>query len=113
MSLCSRARVLSCAGNREGCGTSMNNFVDKLRLKELAEEDVYFAKQDVELIRALHKKKLSKLAKCGDGEEKKQAEVFEKRFEEVTEKHKNRPRKLLRRYRALLDEIKEACKRRR
>lgn len=90
----------------------MNKFVEKLRLKERAEEDVYFAKQDLELIKALHKKKLSKLAKCGDSDDKKQAEVFEKRFESVTDKNKKRPRKLLRGYRALLDEIKEACKRR-
>jgi hypothetical protein len=90
----------------------MSDFVDKLRLKEIAEEDLYFAKQDRELIRALHEKKLSKLAKCGNAGEKEQAETFEKRFEKVTEKHKKKPRKLLRRYRALLDDIKEVCKRR-
>jgi len=91
----------------------MSDFVDKLRLKEIAEEDLYFAKKDRELIQALHDKKLSKLAECGDAGEKKQAELFEKRFEEVTEKHKKKPRKLLRRYRDLLDDIKEVCKRRR
>ncbi len=90
----------------------MSDFVDKLRLKEAADEDLYFAKQDVELIEALRKRKLSKLAKCGEGE-KKTAKEFEKRFESITEKHKKKPRRLLRSYRALLDEIKDACKRRR
>jgi hypothetical protein len=33
----------------------MSNFIDKLRLKERAEEDIYFAKRDRELIAALHR----------------------------------------------------------
>ena len=48
----------------------MSNFVDKIHLKELAEEDLYFAKHDRELIRALQKKQLGKLAKCGNDGEK-------------------------------------------
>ena len=32
----------------------MSEFSDKLRLKEKAEEDIYFAKRSEELIRALH-----------------------------------------------------------
>jgi hypothetical protein len=91
----------------------MSDFVDKLRLKGGAEEDVYFAKRDVALIEALHEKKLATLAKCGDSGEKKQAEEFEKRFDKISSKHKKKPRKLLRRYRDLLDEIKAACKPRR
>lgn len=90
----------------------MGDFVEKLRLKEAAEEDLYFAKHDVELIEALHKKKLAKLAKCSPGE-KKRAKDYEKRFASITEKNKKRPRRLLRAYRALLDEIRNACKRRR
>lgn len=90
----------------------MSNFVEKMGLKELAEENLYFAKKDRELIRALQKKKLGKLAKCGSDDEKEKAECFEKRFEAVTDKHKNKPEKLARSYRKLLDEIKDACKRR-
>jgi hypothetical protein len=37
----------------------MSGFVDKMRLKEMAEEDVYFARRDRELIEALRKKKES------------------------------------------------------
>jgi hypothetical protein len=41
----------------------MSSFVDKLRLKELAEEDVYFARKDRDLIRALRRRK-----EAGSGE---------------------------------------------
>ncbi len=88
----------------------MNDFAEKLRLKGMAEEDVYFAKRNAELIDALRKKKLSKLAKCDGREHKKRAEEFERRFESATDKHKKKPRKLLRAYRSLLKEIKDACK---
>ena len=85
----------------------MGDFLDKLRLKGMADEDLYFAKKDKELIRALHKKKLAKLAQCEIPDGKKHAETFEKRFEKITEKHKKRPRKLLRRYRELIDDIRD------
>lgn len=90
----------------------MTNLVEKLRLKGLAEEDVYFAKQDVALIKALQKKRLAKVAQCGGREHKRQAESFERRFEAIRDKHRKKPRKLLRSYRALLAEIKNACKQR-
>jgi hypothetical protein len=90
----------------------MGDFVDKLQSKAAADEDIYFAKHDAELIEALHKKKLAKMAKCSEGD-KKQAKKFEKRFEAITEKNKNKPRKLLRAYRILLKEIKVLCRRRR
>jgi hypothetical protein len=36
----------------------MTDFPDKLRLKEQAEEDIYFARRDKERIKALRKKRL-------------------------------------------------------
>ena len=51
----------------------MNSFSSKLKLKEMAEEDIYFAKRDQELIEALRKKKraqesaLSGMHKKGQG----------------------------------------------
>lgn len=92
----------------------MNDFIEKLRLKEMAEEDIYFAKRDVELIKALRKRKLAKRAKCKcpDEDEMRTAKAFEDRFEAISEKHENEPRKLLRSYRTLLDEIWRVCKRR-
>ena len=35
----------------------MSGFVEKMRLKEMAEEDIYFAQRDRELIEAMHRKK--------------------------------------------------------
>lgn len=90
----------------------MSDFVDNLRLKEAADEDIYFAKRDVELIEALHKKKLSKVAKC-DGGEQELAKDFERRFKSIAAKNKRKPRKLMRAIHALLCEIEEACGRRR
>ena len=37
----------------------MSKFVETLRLKELAEEDIYFARRDQERIQALHDKRLA------------------------------------------------------
>lgn len=90
----------------------MKDFVEKMRLKEMAEEDVYFAQRDLELIDALQKKKLVKLAKCSAPDGKRQAEAFQDRFDQITEKHKKKPRKLLKSCRNLLEEIKSACRRR-
>ena len=53
----------------------MSDLVEKLRLKEFAEEDVYFAKHDLELIRALQEKRLIKLGQCRD-EDQGQAREF-------------------------------------
>jgi nitrogenase molybdenum-iron protein alpha/beta subunit len=90
----------------------MDDFLAKLKLKGKADEDLYFAKKDKELIRALHRKKLAKLAKCDIPDGKKHAEAFEQRFEKITKKHKKRPRKLLQRYRELIDDIRDFYKRR-
>jgi hypothetical protein len=89
----------------------MSDFVDKLKLKEAAEEDLYFAKRDVELIEALHRKKLAKLVKCPDRDER-GAKGFERRFRSITKKNERKPRRLARCLRALLDEIIDKCKRR-
>ncbi len=47
----------------------MNHFVEKLHLKELAEENIFFAKRDAELIKALQDKKLATFAECGERKE--------------------------------------------
>ena len=88
----------------------MSNFVEKLRLKEMAEENLYFAKQDLDLIKVLHKKKLAKVAECGDEKCQAMVEGFEKRFDQIKSKHKKKPRKLYRSLNALLKDIKKAFK---
>jgi hypothetical protein len=49
----------------------MTNWTEKLRLKGLAEEDIYFARRDRELIEALHQRKSAKQRPAKKGEEKK------------------------------------------
>ena len=48
----------------------MNSFAAKLKLKEMAEEDIYFAKLDQELIEALRKKKRERVADLPDEKSK-------------------------------------------
>lgn len=72
----------------------MSKFVEKLNLKEMAEEDIYFAKRDRELIDALHKKKLKKVVDCAKKDEKALAKQYEKRFEKISNKHIHKPKKL-------------------
>ncbi|MCM8856035.1 MAG: hypothetical protein LC541_10810 [Candidatus Thiodiazotropha sp.] len=72
----------------------MADSLKKLWLKGQAEEDLYFAKRDRELIEALHKKKLRKQLDNADKKERSKARKYEKRFTEITEKHGNKPKKL-------------------
>ncbi len=90
----------------------MTDFIEKLRLKEMAEEDRYFARRDLELIDALRKKRLAELARCSSFGAKRQAKRFEDRFQRLNMRLKKRRGKLWRGYRALLDEINRACRHR-
>ncbi len=87
----------------------MSKFIEKLNLKGMADEDIYFAKRDRELIDALHKKKLKKVVDCAEEDEKALAKQYEKRFEKISDKHKHKPKKLARAFRDLVDEILELC----
>ena len=87
----------------------MADFIDKLSLKGMAEEDIYFAKRDRELINALHKKKLKKVVDCKRDDKKEIARQYEKRFEKITDKHKRKPKKLVRACRDLVEEILDRC----
>ncbi len=93
----------------------MSDFVEKLRLKELAEEDIYFAQHDLELIDALHQKRLATHANCETPHQREQAKAFEARYAAMTDKHdemphRSRHRELLHGLRELLDEIKRVCR---
>ena len=89
---------------------TMSKFAEKLRLKEMADEDMYFARRDLALIKALHKEKLAKVAECGDAKCKAKVRVFEKRFDQIRNQHKKKPRKLFGSLNTLLDDIKKAFK---
>ncbi len=89
----------------------MTDFPDKLRLKELAEEDIYFAKRDRELIQALREKRLAESAHCPSKKGKKRARAFEKQFQKITDKHQDKKRKRFQAYRRLIEKIVKVCSR--
>ena len=84
----------------------MAGFTPKVALKEMAEEDIYFAKRDRELIEVLHRQRLQDVMKCAKN---KSAKRFETQFKEVTDRHKKNPKRLGKAYRKLLSSIKKAC----
>ena len=91
----------------------MTNFVEKMRLHEMAEEDIYFHERDLQLIEALHRRQLHAVADChSDDEQAGRAQAFEDRFEALTIEHRDTRDVLLRSYRALLDDIAKVCKHR-
>ena len=84
----------------------MTGFPDKLRLKEMAEEDIYFAKRDRELIAAMHERRLAEHLKIEKKKARKKAEVLEVKYASASAKYKDRLKKLGKRYRSLVDKAK-------
>lgn len=97
----------------------MNTFVEKLRLKEMAEEDIYFAKRDLELIEALHQRQLTQHAPCNSVTAHQQAKAFEDRYAALSSdldndadkamEYDGKRRKFLQSLRQLIDDILHAC----
>jgi hypothetical protein len=83
----------------------MTKFLETLKLKELAEEDIYFAKRDQELIEALHKKRLAKAVAAASTNEVKLAKGFEKHYRKVNRACRKEPLMLIRALRRLLDQV--------
>ena len=88
----------------------MTDFPNKLRLKEMAEEDIYFAKRDRELIRAMHERKLAKHLKIEKDKKKQKAERLEDRYATVTKEHWYELKKLQKHYRNLIDKALKLVK---
>jgi len=83
----------------------MSKFVETLRLKELAEEDIYFAKRDQELIQALHNKRLAEAVAAATRKKRKLARTFEKQYRKVSRACRKEPLMLIRAIRRLIDRI--------
>ena len=83
----------------------MSKFVEKLRLRELAEEDIYFARRDQELIEALHKKRLAEAVAAAGPQERKLARTYEKHYRKINRCCRMKPLKLIRALRRLVDSI--------
>ncbi len=87
----------------------MARFLEKLKLKEMAEEDIYFAKRDVEIIKALREEKLKKLIHKLD-DKKRRAASFEKKYKRINKKHKKDLSRRAKAYRKLIDKIRKYLK---
>ncbi|MEW8027554.1 MAG: hypothetical protein AB2792_19620 [Candidatus Thiodiazotropha sp.] len=85
----------------------MADSFNKLWLKGQAEEDIYFAKRDRELIEALRKKKLRKKLEDSDRKTRNQAKKYENRFVKITEKHAEKPKKMRKELSKLLAKIRK------
>ncbi len=85
----------------------MTKLPEKLRLKALAEEDIYFAKRDRELIEALHRRRLAKHLKIDKKKARKKAKRLQKEYAEVTVNHQKRPKKLAKNYKALIKKARK------
>jgi len=83
----------------------MTKFPEKLRMKEQAEEDRYFAKRDLELIKAMHNKKLAKALSLKSKSQKRDARSIERDFKKVTKTYRKKPKKLLKAYEKLLNKV--------
>jgi hypothetical protein len=83
----------------------MSKFVETLRLKELAEEDIYFARRDQELIQALHRKRLAEAVAAATRKDMKLARTFEKQYRKVNRACRKEPLMLIRALRRLVDRI--------
>lgn len=90
----------------------MSDIVEKLKLKGMAEEDVYFAKRDRELIEALRKKKFARQARCKNKKGEDRTAAYQQTFDKITRKHRKKPKRLLKGYRKLIDNIRAKCHRR-
>jgi len=83
----------------------MSKFVETLRLKELAEEDIYFARRDQELIQALHNQRLAEAVAAATRKNRNLARTFEKQYRKVSRVCRKEPLMLIRAIRRLVDRI--------
>ncbi len=86
----------------------MADSLNKLWLKGKAEEDIYFAKRDRELIAALRKKKLCKQLDNCDKKSRKLAKKYEDRFENIAEEHGEKPKRMRKELSKLVGKIKKS-----
>ena len=91
----------------------MTDFPEKLRLKALAEEDIFFAKRDRELIRALHERRLAKHLKLEAKNKKKKAKALEDRYAAANAANGHKLKKLGKCYRSLINKALKLIKRKR
>ncbi|MEW8064475.1 MAG: hypothetical protein AB2797_15275 [Candidatus Thiodiazotropha sp.] len=85
----------------------MTDSFNKLWLKGQAEEDIYFAKRDRELIEALRKRKLRKKLENTNRKTRVRARKYEDRFVKISDKHGKKPKKMRKELSKLLAKIRK------
>ena len=87
----------------------MSDYTEKMRLKERAEEDIYFAKLDREMIAAMHNENFDKLAGLEDAELRKLQGAYRKDLRKLAASHRRDHEKLASSYGKLLRKAIKRC----
>ena len=80
----------------------MSKFPEKLRTRGKVDEDLYFAKRDRELLKAMKKDKLAKALDVKGKKKKRACDDIEEAFDAVSKRFRKKPKKLGKAYRKLL-----------
>jgi hypothetical protein len=74
------------------------DFPETMRLKEQADEDIYFAKLDRELIERMHREALERFESLGHGEAERLAGEYREELERLARNHRSDHERLHGRY---------------
>ena len=85
----------------------MSNFAKKLRNKGKVEEDIYFAKRDRALLKAMNKEKLAKALDVRGKKKKQACKELEQDFSKTSKRHREKIGKLKKAYKKLLKRAKK------
>ena len=85
----------------------MSKFAEKLRTRGKVEEDLYFAKRDRELLKAMRKEKLAKALDVGGKKKKKACKELQQDFSRQSKRYKKHHEKLAKAYKKLLKKAKK------
>ena len=72
----------------------MSKFADKLRTRGKVEEDLYFAKRDRELLKAMRREKLAKALDVDGKKKKKACKELQQDFARQSKRHRKQHEKL-------------------
>lgn len=85
----------------------MSKFTDKLRTKGKVEEDLYFAKRDRELLKAMRQENLAKALDVDGKKKKKACKELQHDFARQSKRYKKRNEKLAKAYKKLVKKARK------
>ena len=89
----------------------MSDTLEKLRLKGQAEEDIYFAKRDRELIEALHRREPVRRPGIAETKARREAKAPQEGYSAVAVGDRRRPWGLVKFYRRLVKRVRNLVSR--